>query len=215
MAPVRPAARALRPLWLLLTAAVLLTGLAAALFTPRTPTETSREVRFVREMSQHHQQATDMAARLYARTTDPDLHAVSLDILLSQSDQVGQMRGWLTLWGLPWAGQGMSQGHAAMMGMATPAQVASLSSLPLPQAQRLFLSLMIRHHTGALSMVAPVLQGGVRPEVAALAGQIRATQTAEIELMKTLLKKQGGAAPLTPPPAGGTDDMSMPGMTHP
>jgi uncharacterized protein (DUF305 family) len=213
MSSVRPpasAARALRPLWLLLAAAVLLTGLAAALFTPRTPTESSREVRFVREMSQHHTQAIDMAARLYARTTDPDLHAVTLDILLAQSDQVGQMRGWLTLWGRPWAGAGMGSEHAAMMGMATPAQVSSLSSLPLPAAQRLFLTLMIRHHTGALGMVAPVLQGGVRPEVAALAAQIRATQTAEIRLMKTLLAGQGGAVPVVPAaPAG------MPGMTHP
>ena len=49
------------------------------------------------------------------------------------------MRGWLTLWGLPWGGEGMSAEHARMMGMATPEELGHLDTLPPAAAERHFL----------------------------------------------------------------------------
>ncbi|MDB5046252.1 MAG: hypothetical protein JWQ08_2302 [Deinococcus sp.] len=174
------------------------------------PGESSTETRFVREMIQHHTQAIDMATRIRDRSTDRTLRSLALDIQLSQQEQIGQMRGWLTLWGLPWGGTGMSAEHAAMMGMATPSEVNRLDSGTPAQAEQDFLKLMIRHHQGALAMVQPVLTERVRPEVLALARQINATQAAEIRIMTTMLKSQG-AAPL-PFPQAGTGQTSMDGM---
>ncbi|GGM44901.1 DUF305 domain-containing protein [Deinococcus arenae] len=191
--------------------AVLLAALAAALLlVPRLtpPAEGSREVRFVREMIQHHTQAIDMATRIRDTTTDAELRTLALDIMLGQQEQIGQMRGWLTLWGRPWGGEGMSAEHARMMGMATQAEVARISAQPEKQAEVTFLQLMTRHHQGALAMVPPALEGGVRPEVQALARQIQAAQSAEITLMTRLLKDRG-AQPLPAPAAEGG---SMPGM---
>lgn len=191
--------------------AVLLAALAAALLlVPRLtpPAEGSREVRFVREMIQHHTQAIDMATRIRDTTTDAELRTLALDIMLGQQEQIGQMRGWLTLWGRPWGGEGMSAEHARMMGMATQAEVARISAQPEKQAEVTFLQLMTRHHQGALAMVPPALEGGVRPEVQALARQIQAAQIAEITLMTRLLKDRG-AQPLPAPAAEGG---SMPGM---
>ncbi|MFB9994363.1 DUF305 domain-containing protein [Deinococcus oregonensis] len=173
------------------------------------PGESSTETRFVREMIQHHTQAVDMATRIRDRSTDRTLRSLALDIQLSQQEQIGQMRGWLTLWGLPWGGAGMSAEHAAMMGMATPAEVNSLDTGTPAQAEQEFLRLMIRHHQGAVAMVKPVLTERVRPEVLALARQINATQAAEIRLMTTLLNSRG-AQPL-PAPSDTMDGMDMGG----
>ncbi|UBV43377.1 DUF305 domain-containing protein [Deinococcus taeanensis] len=204
-----------RPPPVLLTLAALsaLLILAALLFGPRLvpPGETSREVRFVREMIQHHTQAIDMATRIRDRTRNAELRTLALDIMLSQQEQVGQMHGWLTLWGRPWAGEGMSAGHARAMGMATPAEVNRITALPEGQAEVTFLQLMTRHHQGALQMVTPVLRSGVRPEVQALARQIQAAQSAEITLMTRLL---GGREAQPLPSPAGMPGMNMGGHEH-
>lgn len=194
------------PRRILLPVLLLLAGVLAAalLLAPRLlpPGEQSPDVRFVREMTQHHTQAVDMAIRIRERSRDPQLRTIALDMLLSQQEQIGQMRGWLTIWGRPWGGEGMSAEHARMMGMATPAEVARISTLPPRQSEVQFLQLMTRHHQGALSMVTPVLEARVRPEVRALAAQIQNAQAAEIRLMTTLLKERG-AQPLPAPDAPG------------
>ncbi|ACO45387.1 DUF305 domain-containing protein [Deinococcus deserti] len=180
---------------------LLLTLIGAALgygLWPRMPGESSTEVRFVREMIQHHTQAVDMSIRVRERSQDRTVRSLALDILLSQQEQIGQMHGWLTLWGRPWGGAGMSAEHARMMGMATPAQVAALDTLPPQQADRHFLTLMIRHHDGALAMVEPALKKSIRPEVQALARQIQATQAAEIKVMADMLRARGTQAPPEP-----------------
>lgn len=187
-------------------AAALLIAAALAL-APRlsTPGERSVEVRFVREMIQHHAQAVDMATRIRDRAEERTLRSVALDIQLSQQEQIGQMRGWLTLWGVPWGGVGMTAEHARMMGMATPAELNRLDTLPPAEAERHFLRLMIRHHQGALAMVKPALAPGVRPEVRTLARQIDAAQGGEIRLMTAMLAARGGE-PL-PAPAADSEGM--------
>jgi uncharacterized protein (DUF305 family) len=200
----------------LAASALVVAALLAALLllAPRfaKPGESSTETRFVREMIQHHAQAVDMATRIRDRSTDRTLRSLALDIQLSQQEQIGQMRGWLTLWGLPWGGAGMSAEHAAMMGMATPAEVNSLDEGTPAQAEREVLQLRIRHHQGAVAMVKPVLTAErVRPEVLTLARQIAATQGAEIRIMTALLESRG-AEPLPTPAAAGTmDGMDMGG----
>lgn len=182
----------------LLLVLVMIGAALASSLRPRLPGEASTEVRFVREMIQHHTQAVDMSIRVRERSQDRTMRSLALDILLSQQEQIGQMHGWLTLWGRPWGGTGMSAQHARIMGMATPAQVAALDTLPATQADRHFLKLMIRHHNGALAMVGPALKTGVRPEVQALARQIQATQAAEIKVMTDLLRARG-SPPLPEP----------------
>ncbi|GAA5440762.1 hypothetical protein Dcae01_02282 [Deinococcus caeni] len=191
---------------------VLAAVLGGLLLLPRMggPAEGSTEVRFVREMIQHHAQAVDMALRVRERSRDEQLRTLALDITLSQQEQIGQMRGWLTLWGRPWGGEGMSAEHASMMGMATQAEVQALSDLGAAQSEVRFLQLMTRHHQGALAMVAPALAPSVRPEVQALARQIQAAQTTEVTLMTRLLRERG-AQPL-PAPAASHGDMD--GMQH-
>lgn len=194
-----------------------LIGLAAAFWLApgRTvPPETSREVRFVREMTQHHLQAVDMATRVRDRTDDPAVRSLALDILLSQQGQVGEMRGWLTQWGRAWGGVGMTAEHARAMGMASDADLRALSAAKGANAEREFLRLMIRHHQGAVSMVDGALKSRLRPEVRLFASNIAAAQQAEIALMRDMLKARD-AAPLPAPSGEGAGGMDgMPGMDH-
>lgn len=193
-----------RSRWLL---AALLVAVVAALlwFVPRASRVTADApgARFVYEMTQHHLQAVDMSLRLRERTRDERLRSLTLDIILSQQDQVGQMRGWLSVWGLPWSGKGMTAEHAREMGMATPQDLAGLSERPVADAERDFLRLMIRHHQGALTMTRDFLEQDLPAPAEALARQISAAQGSEIRLMTDLLRERGGQ----PDPAGaGHDD---------
>ncbi len=93
------------------------------------------------------------------------MRTVAYDIITSQQQQAGQMYGWLVQWGLDqtgsrppmaWVGGEHAAAHAgpdgSMPGMATPAQLAELKAASGVEAERIFLRLMIDHHTGGVAM---------------------------------------------------------------
>jgi uncharacterized protein (DUF305 family) len=73
------------------------------------------------------------------------------------------------------------------MGMATPQQLASLRGATGVEAERQFLTLMIRHHQGGIEMAKAVLARTNRAEVRTLAQAIVTAQGAEITQMQQLL----------------------------
>ncbi len=178
------------------------------LLTPRIPSPAidSPEVTFTREMIAHHNQAITLAILIRLRSKDRTIRSAALDIQLSQEEQIRQMRGFLTIWNQPDTLK-VSADHAQMMGMASDAELLSLKTLTVPQAEVKFLQLMTRHHQGALRMIPPALELGVLPQVRHLARQMQVTQGGEIRFMTSLLKARG--AGLLPFP-----EMEMPGMGH-
>lgn len=68
-----------------------------------TPSSTSAEAGFARDMQVHHLQGAQLALIAHERSTDDEVLTVSKDILLTQQQQSGQLFGWLTSWGLPQA----------------------------------------------------------------------------------------------------------------
>ncbi|QFP76819.1 DUF305 domain-containing protein [Deinococcus sp. AJ005] len=180
------------------------------LLTPRTPTPTinSPEVTFTRAMIAHHDQAITLAVLIRKRSADRTIRSAALDIQLSQEEQIRQMRGFLTVWKQSDTFE-MSADHAHSMGMASDAELVSLRTLPVLQAEIKFLQLMTRHHQGALRMIPPALEPGVLPQVRHLARQMQVTQGGEIRFMTSLLKARG--AGLLPLPEM---EMEMPGMGH-
>ena len=79
----------------------------------------------------------------------------------------------------------------AMSGMASAADVSRLQTLPVPQAEVLFLRLMITHHQAGVAMAKAVQPLTDRPEVLALARAIVQAQTAEISALQSLLAARG------------------------
>ena len=72
--------------------------------------------------------------------------------------------------------------------MATPAQVANLQAATGIEAERIFLTLMIAHHKGALEMSQALLARSDQPSARAFAQAVVTSQQAEIDLMTTMLK---------------------------
>src|SRR4051794_41941230 len=68
------------------------------------PTADSVDAGFARDMSLHHLQAVEMANVALDRSRDPEVRRLAFDISTTQNNQVGRMRGWLALWGLPVSG---------------------------------------------------------------------------------------------------------------
>ena len=152
---------------------------------------------FVRDMAVHHAQAVEMAVLLRDRTDDPAMRQLALDILLTQQAQIGQMRGWLAVWGLPqartepamaWMGMPTT---GLMPGMTTPEQLQALRAAEGLAAEGLFLQLMIRHHKSGITMAQAILDRDPPAVVVSLAQSIVASQQNEIAYMQDLLEQKG------------------------
>ena len=178
----------------------------------RSPADNSADAGFARDMSAHHSQAIEMALITLGGTEDPAIRTLATDILLTQQAQIGMMRGWLDVWGLPATGLKPAMawmGHAMdgpMPGMATAEEIASLRELPPAEADRRFLDLVIRHHQGGLAMAQAGIELGREPVVRRLAEAILTGQQSEIDLMRDLLERSSPETSATPPgvspPAG-------------
>lgn len=181
---------------------------------PSTPSAGSVDAGFSRDMAIHHLQGVEMANLALDRSTDPEVHQLAFDISATQTNQVGRMQGWLTLWGLPvtggepmaWMGgtghqhdmADMGMNGALMPGMATEDEMASLRSLSGTAFDVEFLRLMIRHHQGGSDMALYAAEHADQEAVRSLARSIADTQAAETTTMSAMLTARGGT-PLPPP----------------
>jgi len=223
MSEQAPAATAPRRWIIVVLACLAIGGLAFAIgrFStfgagagPATPTNSSAEAGFARDMQVHHGQAVEMAMQIYRTTDDADLRILAYDIATNQSAQRGEMFDWLVQWGLPQSGAPLMSwmadadgGHGehggssadpldetelrAAMGMATDAELAELREATGVAADCLFLELMIRHHEGAIPMAEALLERGSEPRVLAVAGSMKGTQAAEIDAMEGMQARLG------------------------
>jgi uncharacterized protein (DUF305 family) len=179
------------------------------------PSTTSAEAGYARDMQTHHAQAVELAMIVRDESDDPDIRLLAYDIATSQSQQAGQMFGWLAEWKLPQAesepsmtwmtrppisgGTGHDHGegdsaHTAgdpMPGLATPEQITELKSLTGVDAEKLFLELMIAHHKGGVLMSEALLDRSDERVVVSLATSIVQAQTSEIGYMQDLLAARG------------------------
>ncbi len=151
------------------------------------------DVRFMQDMIPHHYQAVQMAALVADRTNRPELVDTAGRIDASQKDEIAYMQKWLRERGEnvpePAEHQAMHTDHR-MAGMATPEQMAELADLEGAAFDRMFLDLMIAHHTGALRMVEELLeQPGTAydPVFFEFTTDVTNDQNAEIERMHGLL----------------------------
>ena len=151
------------------------------------------DVRFMRDMIPHHHQALQMAALVGARTNDPELLDIAGRIEAAQGDEIRFMQGWLAERGEPVPDPAsphhMHMSHE-MAGMASPEQMAALAAAEGTAFDRLFLTLMIRHHDGAVTMVEKLHEqpgSAYDPVLFEFTSDVVNDQTAEIERMNLVL----------------------------
>jgi len=180
-----------------MAAAALRLGLVmAAPGTMKPQRHTEADVRFMQGMIAHHAQAVTMASLVPARSSRQDMRLLAERIDVSQRDEIAMMRRWLEKRHeqAPSLDSGPAHdaaGHQMLMpGMLTEEQMAELAKVTGPEFDRLFLEGMIRHHEGALTMVAQLFAtpgAGQEPELFGFASDVDADQRAEIRRMRAML----------------------------
>jgi uncharacterized protein (DUF305 family) len=169
---------------------------------------TVADTQFMQGMIMHHGQAVEMTELVKTHSQDPKVLEIGRRISVSQTSEMAFMRLWLTDRGLPieddsmggMAGMDMKahpnmdmDDMAPMPGMLTPRQMAALRKANGREFDKLFLTGMIQHHGGALTMVRDLFNQPGAGQDATLfdfANDVDNTQTAEIDMMKKVLKTE-------------------------
>ena len=166
------------------------------------PPSSKKNVEFMQGMIMHHGQAVEMTALINERSTNRELRLLGARISHSQADEMKYMERWLRLRGEPtsmampemdhMADMDMShhKPHVLMPGMLTREQMEALKNAKGAEFDRLFLSGMIQHHKGALTMVEELFNtagAGQDSELFNFATDVDSGQRAEIRIMETML----------------------------
>jgi len=157
------------------------------------------DVNFMQGMIMHHSQAVEMTELLRTRSRNKDLQVLGKRISISQSDEMKYMKQWLEDRGQPASMEHAHMNHKnmdsmpLMPGMLTPQQMKALEQATGRAFDRLFLTGMIQHHTGALVMVQDLFETPGAGQDAVLfdfATDVDNTQRAEIHIMRGMLLKE-------------------------
>lgn len=154
------------------------------------------DVEFSQQMIPHHQQALEMAALAPSRAKSQEVKDLAADIEAAQDPEIQTMSDWLKGWdedvpngmGGHKMGDGSTMGDDPMgEGMMSEDEMSELKDAKGAEFDRLFLTMMIKHHEGAIAMAKDEQSAGENPHAVALAKRIESAQAAEIKLMKRLL----------------------------
>ncbi|CAL9356157.1 hypothetical protein SUDANB58_00562 [Streptomyces sp. enrichment culture] len=147
----------------------------------------SADVAYARMMIRHHSQALEMTELAPRRAGSARLKRLAERIAAAQGPEITAMRGWLSKHGEKEAGGGHGHDHATMPGMATQAQLKKLRAARGEAFDQLFLTLMITHHEGAVTMATDVKAQGNNVQIEEMADDVVAQQTSEITRMRGML----------------------------
>jgi uncharacterized protein (DUF305 family) len=167
------------------------------------PPIATADVQFMQGMIVHHAQAVEMTALIESHTENKEVRSLGARISHSQSDEIAFMKRWLVSRGQPIsdATHNMHMNHknmsheqmALMPGMLTTEQMEALRKAKGEEFDRLFLTGMIQHHGGALTMVKElfaVAGAGQEAELFNFATDVDSGQRAEIRIMQNMLEKK-------------------------
>ncbi|MFC7996494.1 DUF305 domain-containing protein [Streptomyces rochei] len=146
----------------------------------------SADVAYARMMIQHHAQALEMTELVPRQAASGRVKKLAERISAAQGPEIQAMKGWLKSHGKEESG-GDHDHHAGMPGMATEAQLEKLRKARGKAFDQLFLTLMITHHEGAISMATDVKSQGNNVQVEEMADDVVAQQTSEISRMRGML----------------------------
>jgi len=168
------------------------------------PARSAKDVEFMQGMIMHHAQAVEMTALMESHTANKDLRLLGARISHSQSEEIGFMKRWLEARGqstsmkmkgmegmdMDMPGMKMSSKPMLMPGMLTEKQMDALRKAKGAEFDRLFLTGMIQHHGGALTMVKDLFDtsgAGQDADLFNFATDVDSGQRAEIRIMQTML----------------------------
>jgi uncharacterized protein (DUF305 family) len=177
------------------------TPTASAATTPGAEAHNQADAMFAMHMIPHHQQAIEMSDMVLAKQgIDPRVTELAKQIKAAQGPEIEQMQGWLKQWGMPMQSgnmpmpsgnmpmpSGSMPGMPGMSGMMSEEDMTALQNAQGVEASKLFLTQMIAHHEGAITMAQNEIKDGQYPAAKELAQSIVTAQQKEIETMKGIL----------------------------
>jgi uncharacterized protein (DUF305 family) len=150
------------------------------------------DVEFAQMMILHHQGALDMAVLAEGRAQSEPVQELAARIQFAQQPEIDLMTSWLQTWGEEPAEADDSMGgmdHSGQStGMADDDQMQQLQDAGA-EFDRMFLEMMVDHHTGAITMSEDYRNRGQNEDALQLADKIIADQTTEIAERKGLLSE--------------------------
>src|SRR5262245_14961062 len=160
---------------------------------------TEADIRFMSGMIGHHAQAIKMAGWAPTHGANSSVRILCERIINAQQDEIITMTNWLRdrhqpvpepdPAGLKMVMNGVA--HVMLMpGMLTADQMSQLDQARGPGFDRLFLTFMIQHHSGAIAMVKELFgsYGAGQDEVVfKFASDVNVDQTTEIARMQRML----------------------------
>lgn len=169
---------------------------------------TAADVHFMTGMIHHHAQAVLIAQWAPTHGASDELRRLAERIVVGQNDEIELMRTWLADKGEPVPAaipgpmkmkMGETEHEMLMPGMLTDVQLEQLDAARGAEYDKLFLTFMIQHHDGALTMVNELFASpgaGQDETVFRFASDVFADQTTEIARMETMLEARG--VPMSP-----------------
>jgi len=160
---------------------------------------TAADIHFMSAMIGHHAQAIAIAAWPPTHDASPSVRTLAERIINGQQDEIATMQRWLRVRRQPVpearpAGMKMTMNgveHVMLMpGMLTEDQMKQLEKARGKEFDRLFLTLMIQHHRGAVSMVKELFSSygaGLDDTVFKFASDVNVDQSTEIDRMQKML----------------------------
>ncbi len=163
---------------------------------------TDADVRFMTDMIGHHAQAVAMSNLAPTNGASSSVRLLASRIINAQRDEIALMQRWLRDRNQPVPevhidgyklmvhGPGGHAHHAHMPGMLSDAQMDSLAAARDAQFDRLFLTYMIAHHKGAVTMVDTLFAtngAGQDSDVFKFASDVQVDQRTEVARMERML----------------------------
>jgi len=162
---------------------------------------TQDDVHFMTGMIGHHGQALVMSALAPTNDAGASIRILTSRIINAQKDEIAVMQQWLrdrgqTVPEVEITGTTMMvhgpEYAMHMPGMLTAEQLEELEAAQGSEFDRTFLTYMIQHHEGAVTMVHELFStdgAGIDELVFKIASDIQADQTTEIARMKLMLEE--------------------------
>jgi len=163
---------------------------------------TKADIDFMQGMIHHHAQAILISKWAPTHGARADVIRLTERIINAQNDEINLMQGWLrdrnqvitppNPAGMPMQHEGMDH-VMAMPGMLNESQLKELDAARGPEFDRLFLTYMIEHHRGAVSMVKTLFANrgaGQDETIFKFAADVEVDQSTEIRRMLQMLIEQ-------------------------
>ncbi|MFF8261322.1 DUF305 domain-containing protein [Streptomyces virginiae] len=144
---------------------------------------------FAKGMIPHHRQAIEMADLAATRAESAEVKKLADEIKKAQDPEIKTLTGWLTSWGEQVPAEGAGHGGHDMSGMMTAEEMKQLESSSGKAFDTAFLTMMVKHHEGAVAMAKTEQAEGAYQPAKDMAQAIITSQSAEIARMNTLLGK--------------------------